>query len=307
MTASTHAWSAGFACLVDQRSTAGDRLDHIHLDDGISPSVSLNPTSALSCGQASTTSPTDGAVTTAVDRRHGLCQAEAAHTTAMPKPACPLCTRRPRASILSRPGRIDLLRLLRKASDGRRLPVRRIAPTSNRRTAHPPAVVQRRRERDGGFLGALLYGLTEPQQRLTSVLLEYLAGDRPHAPGLVDGDVERAALALAQTYETASRGIVYEHPADTATAQRLAGEMKQVIEADRGHGPQSCRTMPPPRSCGGSKRAPARRGRALSDEDEPAPTCRCSGGVRSAARPARRSGRGREGQAAGHGIDPFPP
>ncbi len=97
-------------------------------------------------------------------------------------------------------------------------------------------MVQRRRERDGGFLAALLHGLTGPQQRLTAMLLEYLAGDRPDAPGLVDADVEHAARALAQTCETASRGIVYEHPAGTATAQRLAGEMRRIIETDRGNG-----------------------------------------------------------------------
>jgi uncharacterized protein with beta-barrel porin domain len=103
-------------------------------------------------------------------------------------------------------------------------------------TVHPPAVVQRQRERDGGFLVALVHGLTQPQQRLAAMLLEYLAGDRPDAPGLVDADVEQAALALAQTYETASRGILYEHSARTAAAQRLAGEMKPVIEADRANG-----------------------------------------------------------------------
>jgi hypothetical protein len=97
-------------------------------------------------------------------------------------------------------------------------------------------VVQRRRERDAAFLAALVHGLTEPQQRLTAMLLEHLASDRPDAPGLVDADVERAALALAQTHETASRGIVYEHSAETAAAQRLAGEMKQVMEADRANG-----------------------------------------------------------------------
>ena len=48
--------------------------------------------------------------------------------------------------------------------------------------------------------------------------------------------MEQAALALAQTHETASRGIVYEHPAGTATAQRLVDEMKQVIETDRANG-----------------------------------------------------------------------
>ena len=103
-------------------------------------------------------------------------------------------------------------------------------------TTHPPAVVQRQRERDGGFLVALLHGLTGPQQQLAATLLGFLAGDRPDAPGLVDADVEQAAIALAQTYETASRGIVYEHTAGTAAGQRLALEMKQLIEANRANG-----------------------------------------------------------------------
>ena len=103
-------------------------------------------------------------------------------------------------------------------------------------TTHPPAVIQRQRERDGGFLVALLHGLTGPQQRLTAMLLEHLAGERPDAPGLVDADVEQAAAALARTYETASRGIVYEHAAGTAAGQRLALELKQLVETDRTNG-----------------------------------------------------------------------
>lgn len=86
------------------------------------------------------------------------------------------------------------------------------------------------------FLAALVHELSEPQQRLTAALFGYLAGDRPHALGLVDADLERAARALAQTCETASRGIVYEHAADTAAAQRLAGELQQVVEAEREDG-----------------------------------------------------------------------
>lgn len=103
-------------------------------------------------------------------------------------------------------------------------------------TAHPPAVVQRQRERDGGFLVALLHDLNGPQQQLAAMLFEFLAEDRPDAPGLVDADVEQAASALAKTHETASRGIVYEHTAGTAAAQRLALEMKQLIETNRANG-----------------------------------------------------------------------
>lgn len=153
----------------------------------------------------------------------------------MAKPACPLCS--------SRRGRRSCPALgesICSACCGAKRRTQIACPPDcvylESATAHPPAVVQRRRERDAGFLAALLYGLTEPQQRLTAMLLEHLAGDRPHAPGLVDAEVEQAALALAQTHETASRGIVYEHPAGTATAQRLVDEMKQVIETDRANG-----------------------------------------------------------------------
>lgn len=157
------------------------------------------------------------------------------HDPFMAKPACPLCNRR-----RGRRSCPALGESICSACCGTKRRTQIACPPDcvylESAAAHPPAVVQRRRERDGGFLAALLHGLTEPQQRLTAMLLEHLAGDRPDAPGLVDADVEQAALALAQTYETASRGIVYEHPAGTASAQRLAGEMKQLIEADRSNG-----------------------------------------------------------------------
>lgn len=152
----------------------------------------------------------------------------------MAKPSCPLCSRRRARRFCPALGQ----------------PICSVCCGTKRRTriacppdcvylesasAHPPAVVQRRRERDGGFLAALLHDLTEPQQRLAVMLLEYLGGNRPATVGLVDAHVEQAALALAQTYETADRGIVYEHTAGTAAAQRLAGEMKQLVETARGN------------------------------------------------------------------------
>lgn len=153
----------------------------------------------------------------------------------MAKPACPLCTRR-----RGRRSCPALGESICAACCGTKRQTRIACPPDcgylESATAHPPAVVQRRRERDAGFLAALVYGLTEPQHRLTATLLEYLAGDGRHAPGLADADVERATAALARTYETASRGIVYEHPAETAAAQRLAAGMKQVIDAEDGAG-----------------------------------------------------------------------
>lgn len=153
----------------------------------------------------------------------------------MAKPVCPLCRRR-----RARRSCPALGESICSACCGTKRRTQIACPPDcaylESATAHPPAVVQRQRERDVSFLVTLLDGLTGPQQRLTAILLEYLASDRPDAPGLVDADVEQAAVALAQTYETASRGIVYEHSASTAAAQRLALQMKQLIETDRTNG-----------------------------------------------------------------------
>ena len=50
---------------------------------------------------------------------------------------------------------------------------------------------------------------------------------------MADADVEQAVRALAETYETASRGIIYEHTAGTPSAGRLAAEIKTLVEAQR--------------------------------------------------------------------------
>lgn len=153
----------------------------------------------------------------------------------MAKPACPLCRRR-----RGRRACPALGERICSACCGAKRRTQIACPPDcvylESATTHPPAVVQRQRERDGGFLVALLHGLNGPQQQLAAMLLEFLAADRPDAPGLVDADVKQAAIALAQTYETASRGIVYEHTAGTAAAQKLALELKQLIETNRANG-----------------------------------------------------------------------
>ena len=53
---------------------------------------------------------------------------------------------------------------------------------------------------------------------------------------ITDNDVQQAAAALAQTYETASRGILYEHSPTSVTGQRLAKEISDFIEAKRSDG-----------------------------------------------------------------------
>jgi hypothetical protein len=103
--------------------------------------------------------------------------------------------------------------------------------------AHPPAVVQRQRERDTSFLIGLLQGLSEPQMALLSVAQQQLRRYRPSAtPALLDSDVAEAASAMAATLETAARGIVYDHSAPSIPGQRLLGvfrELQAEIEAKR--------------------------------------------------------------------------
>ena len=100
--------------------------------------------------------------------------------------------------------------------------------------AHPPAVVQRQQECDLRFLLPLLHGLTERQKQTLLLIQSYLCTERPDAPTMTDADVEQAARAMAETYETASRGILYEHMAASLSAQHLGRELKTLIETKRG-------------------------------------------------------------------------
>ena len=46
---------------------------------------------------------------------------------------------------------------------------------------------------------------------------------------LIDEDVAGATASLAATFETAARGVIYEHRPDSPPAERLAGELKPVL------------------------------------------------------------------------------
>jgi len=96
--------------------------------------------------------------------------------------------------------------------------------------AHPPAVVQRRQERDVGFLLPLVSDLTQTQAQLLvvfqTVTIRYAAGAMPP---LLDEDVVAAAEAVAATLETARKGIIYEHQAVSSPAQRLTAELRRVV------------------------------------------------------------------------------
>ena len=96
--------------------------------------------------------------------------------------------------------------------------------------AHPPAVVQRRQERDVSFILPIVSELTDTQYRL---LLLFQSATVAHAEGalprLRDEDVAEAAATEAATLETARKGIIYEHQAVHVPAQRLTAELGKIV------------------------------------------------------------------------------
>jgi hypothetical protein len=109
---------------------------------------------------------------------------------------------------------------------------------------HPPAVAQRRHERDARFLWPFVNGLSEAQYRLLLIFETVIRRYRAHAiPPLRDEDVAEAAASLAATLETADRGIIYEHRPTSLTAQRLAGELKTALD-ELTRAPEGRRSIP---------------------------------------------------------------
>lgn len=151
------------------------------------------------------------------------------------KPTCPLCARRGAGRECPALGNRICATC---CGTKRQVEIDCPADCSYLRTAqaHPPAVVQRQQERDVLFAIPMVQGLTDRQQHLLVLIQGVLRADRPDAAGLTDDDVARAARALADTYETASRGIIYEHAAATAAAERLGAHIKALIEHARGEG-----------------------------------------------------------------------
>ncbi|MBI2834161.1 MAG: hypothetical protein HYX76_07010 [Acidobacteria bacterium] len=96
---------------------------------------------------------------------------------------------------------------------------------------HPPAVVQRRRERDASFFVGLAQDLSKEQYQLLLLLQSVVVKHRATSiPPLGDADVADAASALASTLETADRGIIYEHRATSLLAQSLTADWNEAID-----------------------------------------------------------------------------
>jgi hypothetical protein len=103
---------------------------------------------------------------------------------------------------------------------------------------HPAAAVKRQHDADLRTLMTALGPMSEGQLQLYFLLQSYLL--RTPADGFarpVDAEVVDAANAVAATLETASRGVIFEHRAETVNGQRLAGELREVLQkAGKGGG-----------------------------------------------------------------------
>jgi len=101
---------------------------------------------------------------------------------------------------------------------------------------HPPAATLRQRQQDLSLVAHMVRDLNRRQSELLFLVLTFLVRYQPpELQPIVDVDVSDAASALAATFETASRGLIYEHRPTSRQAGRLMTELKPVL-AQAGEG-----------------------------------------------------------------------
>ena len=102
---------------------------------------------------------------------------------------------------------------------------------------HPAAVVRRQQERDVATLLPTIRHLTERQYQLFFLFHMVVARHKPdEITRLLDEDVADAAGTLAATFETSTRGVIYEHTAQSPVAQAIITEMNAMVPQMRQKG-----------------------------------------------------------------------
>lgn len=97
--------------------------------------------------------------------------------------------------------------------------------------SHPAVAVRRREERELLFIASALHTTSERQRTLFAFLQTAIVQHAATAmPRPIDRDVADAAAALAVTFETAAKGIIYEQQPASIPAQRLVQELRDRIE-----------------------------------------------------------------------------
>jgi hypothetical protein len=98
--------------------------------------------------------------------------------------------------------------------------------------------VVRQQQHDLGLIVQFMRDLNERQSQLFLLVAHLiLAYEPPELQPLRDEDVAEACDALAATYETAVRGVIYDHRPASLSAERLASALKpKLAEAGTGGG-----------------------------------------------------------------------
>jgi hypothetical protein len=103
---------------------------------------------------------------------------------------------------------------------------------------HPPAIAVRQQQRDMELLLQFVRDFSRRQSQLFLLVTTFIV--RYEAPELqrpADEDVAEAMAALASTFETSSRGVIYEHRPASLAASHLMNALKPVLlEAGKGSG-----------------------------------------------------------------------
>jgi hypothetical protein len=94
---------------------------------------------------------------------------------------------------------------------------------------HPPAAAVRQQQRDVALLVGAIRDLSQRQSELFLIVSTFLTRYRPEFQVLLDEDVAEAAGAIAATYETASRGVIYDHRPASLPAERLVTALKPLV------------------------------------------------------------------------------
>jgi hypothetical protein len=100
--------------------------------------------------------------------------------------------------------------------------------------SHPPAATVRQQQLVALRVSHFLRDLNDQQSRLFLTVNSFLAAHQGDGlQSLIDEDVEEAMEALAATYETANRGVIYEHRPASRPAERLVRDMKPLMAEAR--------------------------------------------------------------------------
>ena len=103
---------------------------------------------------------------------------------------------------------------------------------------HPPAASVRQQQRDVGTVVQFMRDFSERQSQLFVLITTFLVRyETPDLPALLDDDVAEGMSALAATFDTASRGVIYDHRPASVLAGRLTTALKPLLaEAGQGAG-----------------------------------------------------------------------